>query len=234
MQSFLGLPNFSATLHVVPNTVPEPSFATDATCMDLNERNETGLRDSPLKIVFLSALYPTKGAEPLLKALVRLREEHPALAAQLRLVLVGHATAQMRSTLEQFIAEHELGAVASLAGPLYGEDKQRMLGSADVFVHPTMKDYFPLVILEAMRIGKAIVASDVGAIPEMLAHGEAGVLVPAGDEAALARSLADLLQDARARRCLGDRAKDRYQKCYSADAFEDGMRAVYLASGAAL
>jgi glycosyltransferase involved in cell wall biosynthesis len=72
---------------------------------------------------------------------------------------------------------------------------RRLFAEADIFVLPTLADCFPLAILEAMASGLAVVATDVGAIPEQVVDGETGLLVPAGDPEALARSLQALLDD---------------------------------------
>lgn len=71
----------------------------------------------------------------------------------------------------------------------------RLFEEADLFVLPTLADCSPLAILEAMASGLPVVASDVGAISEQVAHGETGLLVPPGDPEALGAAVASLLDD---------------------------------------
>ena len=84
-----------------------------------------------------------------------------------------------------------------------------LMSTADVFVLPSHTEAFPNVILEAMSLARAIVATSVGAIPEMLRDGDdlCGQLVPPRDAAALEDALADLLGDPLLRERLGQRAR---------------------------
>ena len=93
----------------------------------------------------------------------------------------------------------------------------------DVLAHPALRDPFPLALLEGMALARPIVASAVSGIPEMLADGESGLLVPPDDPEALARALAALLGDETRRRALGEAARRRLQTCFSLDGFADSM-----------
>jgi glycosyltransferase involved in cell wall biosynthesis len=85
----------------------------------------------------------------------------------------------------------------------------RLFTEADLFVLPTLADCMPLVILEAMASGLAVVATDVGAISEQVVHGETGLLVPPGDPSALARAVRTLLDDPDRRRTFGTAGRRR-------------------------
>jgi glycosyltransferase involved in cell wall biosynthesis len=73
----------------------------------------------------------------------------------------------------------------------YRTDVNEILAGCDVFVHPSLDDAFPTVLLEAMAAGLPVVASHVGGIPEIVVDGVTGKLVPPGDAAALAEALGD-------------------------------------------
>ena len=81
---------------------------------------------------------------------------------------------------------HLLGAV---------KDASKLLEGFDLFVLASIKEGMPWAILEAAAAGIPIIATRVGAIPEMLAHGETGYLIPPGDEKALAEAMARLMTD---------------------------------------
>jgi glycosyltransferase involved in cell wall biosynthesis len=85
---------------------------------------------------------------------------------------------------------------------------------ADVFVLPTHGDATPWALLEAMACGAACVSTRVGAIPEMLDDGRAGVLVERGDERSLGEALRALLCDPQRRAALGARARERCEERY--------------------
>jgi glycosyltransferase involved in cell wall biosynthesis len=93
-------------------------------------------------------------------------------------------------------------------------DLARYLQAADVYVHPAKADTAPLITLQAMACGTAVVASAVGGIPEQIDHGTTGVLVPPNDAAALAAAVLRLVLDHDFRRLLGcqaaDTARDRF------------------------
>jgi len=97
----------------------------------------------------------------------------------------------------------------------------------DVLVHPALRDPFPLALLEGMALGRPIVASAVGGIPEMLADGESGLLVPPSDAPALAKSVIGLLRDAPRRRALGVAALERLRTRFTLDGFGDAMFAAF-------
>src|SRR5439155_15904546 len=79
----------------------------------------------------------------------------------------------------------------------------------DVVAHPALRDPFPLALLEAMALGRPVVASAVGGIPEMFEDGTSGILVPPDDAPALAAALVPLLRDPARCARLGGAAVDR-------------------------
>lgn len=105
---------------------------------------------------------------------------------------------------------------------------RRRFAEADVLVHPTRADAAPWVVVEAMAAGLPVVASAVGAIPELV--GDTGLVVPRDDPAALARTLQDLAADPARRHELGRRARrrveERYDSATQLDRLADLLRAV--------
>jgi glycosyltransferase involved in cell wall biosynthesis len=97
----------------------------------------------------------------------------------------------------------------------------------DLLVHPALRDPFPLALLEGMALGRPIVASAVGGIPEMLEDGVSGCLVPPGDAPALAAAIAALLRDPARRTRLGAGARERLVTRFSLEGFAAGMFAAF-------
>ena len=83
-----------------------------------------------------------------------------------------------------------------------------LLRAGDVFVHPSLSEGVPKAVIEAMAAGVAVVATDVGAVADVLGHGERGVLVPPGQPARLAAAAAALLDESAVRTAIRDRALD--------------------------
>ena len=150
-------------------------------------------------LVGVAGLHARKGIGDLLDALAILRLEHP----DLHLVLIGDGPERARfearaRALRIAEAVHFLG---------YVRDPRAYLHSADVFVHAARAEPFGLVLVEARQMGCPVVAAAVGGVPEALDGGEAGLLVPPRNPAALAQAASFLLSDAAARARWSERAR---------------------------
>lgn len=133
---------------------------------------------------------PRKGLAVLLDAFARLAPARP----ELRLLVAGPGDAQLRGLAAA------LRRRVVLLGQVSEADKARFFRSVDVYAAPNRGgESFGIVLLEAMAAGTPIVASDLAAFRRVLAEGRAGRLCPAGNAAALAAALDDLLADAAAR-----------------------------------
>ena len=138
-------------------------------------------------IVFVGGLHPRKGVEDLIRAfqVVAARLEKP------HLYLVG--AGPYRDRYGALADELDVGTRVTFCG---GQpDPRRFLLAADVFALPSHAEPGGLVLVEAREAGCAMIASDVDGIPEMLDDGEAGLLVPPRDPAALASTLLRVLED---------------------------------------
>jgi len=149
---------------------------------DLMDRTPQALK-SP-SVVFVGGLHPRKGVADLLAAFSTVHRANPT--AQLTIVGEGPHLAEYQEA-----ASAMKGAV-TFAGPQ--DNPRSYLLGADIFVLPSHADPAPLVISEAREAGCAVVATDVGGIPELLDHGRAGILVPPGDPARLAAAISSLIE----------------------------------------
>jgi glycosyltransferase involved in cell wall biosynthesis len=119
----------------------------------------------------------------------------------------------MRDTLLGQIDALRLTHVVRLLGDR--EDVPELLDGTDIFVLPSRTEAFPNGAMEAMAMRLPVVASDVGGIPELIEQGRNGVLVPPGDERALAAAVLGLFRDpARANR-LASSARATIESRYS-------------------
>ena len=106
----------------------------------------------------------------------------------------------------------------------YLDDTRAVFAAADVVVLPSLTEGLPLVALEALALGRCLLASAVGELPELLSEG-AGVLAPPGDAAALSEALATL-QDGEVRVRIEERARERAQR-YGAVAMASAYAGLY-------
>lgn len=111
----------------------------------------------------------------------------------------------------------------------YRDDVPALMAGCDVFCLPSSAEGLPLVVLEAMAAGKPVVATAVGGVPELVIHGETGLLVTAGDVDALRRALADLLADPERARRLGETGRERVRASFTAAAASARVLKIYEA-----
>jgi len=108
-----------------------------------------------------------------------------------------------------------------------------LLAAVDVVALTTRwPDPLPRVVMEAMAAGLPVVAYDGGGVPEMIAAGETGVLLPTGDVDALAAAMLELAGDPELRRRLGDAGCRRAERLFSVDRHVDRMERVLLSAAA--
>lgn len=169
-------------------------------------RDELNLAPADRLVLAVGNLYPVKGHRFAVEALALLRDRHP----RLHLAIAGRG--DMADTLRMMAEERGVTPQLHLLG--LRADVPNVLASADAFVLPSLSEGLPLALLEAMFAGCPIVASDVGEVRKVLADGEAGILVPAGDAVALAQALDNLLQAPDHARELAGRAKYRATSDY--------------------
>jgi len=167
------------------------------------------------------------------------RKGLPDLIAALELIRVaGHNNWQLDivgGSAEVGAAEGQLirsnvaaaGLTESLLGPLDADAVRARLSSADIFVLPSYLEGQPLAVLEAMAAGLAVVATNVGANPDVIRDGVDGLLVEPGDVGGLADALTRLLTDPPLRSQLGAAARARVEERHDLRRLGQEMEAVY-------
>lgn len=169
-----------------------------------------------------------KGHDILMKAVARL-DAH--LQANIQLLFVGAPATSSREddtyrqSLRQLAADLGLAEKIQWAG--FQANPDPYFRRMDLVAVPSVcHEGLPLVVLEAMQRGLAIIASEVGGIPEAITDGETGLLVPPNDEGALAEALKRTLLDPDLRRRLGETARLRIGQRFSRESFESAIRRV--------
>ncbi len=169
-----------------------------------------------LTVVNLASLEPRKGQDVLLQSVAALPKP---LRGRIRLVLLGQAlNPAFQRRLDRLIAQARPARVACLGARPRAEALAH-LRAADVFVLPSRDEGLPMTLLEAMALGKAIVATTAGGIPEAVHDGVEALLVPPDDPAALTAALTRVLQDEAFRRALGTAAQARFAAAFTLDRF---------------
>ena len=167
----------------------------------------------PHRVVFVGHVLPSKGILELVEACTNVD------IADLELHLIGPCEDDFASKVRQ-VAATRAGNWLQLRGVLTANAIIDALSASGVFVLPSYTEGFPNAILEAMAMGKAIIASRVGAIPEMLTPaGEpaAGLCVEPRNQAALCDAITLLLRDTDLNRRFGSQAHGRAMARYTMD-----------------
>jgi glycosyltransferase involved in cell wall biosynthesis len=168
--------------------------------------------DRPIRILFVGGDLARKGGLLLVDAFRTLRDDPSMPELELHLVTKTPVAA-------------EQGLIVHSAMTPNSAELVELFHRSHIFCLPTLGDCLPMVLSEAGATGLPLVSTDVGAISEIVRHGETGLLVPTNDVDALRSTLAMLVCDRNLRRRLGDRAIE-----VVADAFDAERNAMQLAT----
>jgi len=181
---------------VIPNAAPAERFRPAIAEERSKARTILGLPVDSQVILCIGALSPEKGVDFAIRAVA----EVPAAV----LVIVGDGS--QRSDLEA-LAEQLMPGRCFFAGTM--EDTQLAYWAADLLVLPSLTEAMPAVLIEAGFCRLASVATDVGAIREVIQHGTTGLVVPKANTQALVSAVSELLGDPRRRLAMGVAAAER-------------------------
>ena len=195
-------------------------------------------------VLFVGRIEQIKGIDVLLRAMGRLFAQRPDLRREVRLMVVGGALdpnddapeTEKVVELRRLVHEHHLEPNVTFVGSRDQRQLSLYYAAADVCAVPSLTESFGLVALEAMACGTPVVGTRVGGLQTLIEEGRSGLLVPAGDDLALAKALERVLLDPRLRmhlahgareaaegytwRRVGDRITEMYDRFLSRDRAE--------------
>jgi glycosyltransferase involved in cell wall biosynthesis len=199
-----------------------------AGCVRGELRRELGLPAEIPIVAYLGRLIGIKRLGVLLGAVGRLVREGRALF----LILVGDG--DQRPALEAEARARGLARWVRFTG--WRRDVRRVYADAEIVALSSQSEGTPVSILEAMAAGRPVVATRVGGIPDLIEHERSGLLVPPGDEEALAQALKRLILNPEERRAMGATARDvarrRFDVKEAARALDVFYRGLLFAAGA--
>jgi glycosyltransferase involved in cell wall biosynthesis len=205
-----------ARIWQIPNAVDESFF-------ELSMAEGT-----PARILLVGGVSERKDTETALKAVRRVLSEAP----ELRLDIVGPIAANYRETIDPLLDAWQLSGNVFIHGPVTRQTLQSLYCSADVFLLTSREESSPISIVEAMAVGKPIVATGVGGVAEIVAHGVNGYICPVADDVAIADALRILVTDRVLRDRFARASRERASARWSAravalatyDAYEEILR----------
>jgi glycosyltransferase involved in cell wall biosynthesis len=197
---------------VLYNAAPGPS--------EIPRRNpESALK--PVRLLFLGQLGTRKGVPELLTALSRLRGLSPSWS----ITMAGDGDIEQAKALAS-----ELGILdrITFTGWLDSADVHDLLESSDILILPSHAEGLPMAIVEAFAYGAPVIASSVGAIPEIVVDRETGLLVGAGDVKALQEAIAALCLDAGLRRDLARAARELWESGLEITSYTERLTRIWF------
>jgi glycogen(starch) synthase len=171
---------------------------------------ETGPAAGPLAdlgryVVALGRVVPKKGFDLLLRGFAQVAADHPDVT-----LAIGGDGSQL-AELRLLATDLKLEDRVRFLGRLSREQVAATMAGAELFVMPSRLEPFGIVLLEAWRAGRPVIATSIGGPPEFVDEGRTGLLVDPFDTAALARALDRLLGDQALRAAMGAAARERVQ-----------------------
>jgi len=161
----------------------------------------------------IGRLRPWKRQDRFLRVLKYVLDEHPHTLGMIVGGTPFNTNDKYVAQLQHIVRDTSLQDRVIFTGQL--DDIRPALAAMDIFVHPGDPEPFGLVNIEAMAMAKPVVAFAHGALPEIVIHGETGILTPPVDERAMAQSIGTLLRDPSQRAAMGAAGRRRVEQVFS-------------------
>ncbi len=201
------------TVYTIPNGIPDRKKILKPAHSNKSTPN----------ILYLSNYFKSKGILVLIEALGILNKRGFKFNAKL-VGADGNLTVEM---LENIIRKENLSEMVKVTGPKFGIDKFIEFQKADIFIHPTYNDAFPLVCIEAMQFYLPVISTDEGGIPDIVLDNETGFIVEPKNTLMLAEKISILLNNEALRLEMGEKGYERYLNNYTIDHFEKNVNATF-------
>lgn len=166
-------------------------------------------------------LLAVKGYEFLIRAVAHLKTAIPSILC----LIVGDGDRPYAKTLDALVRELDVSDHIVFTG--FCDDVYPLLSVMDVFVLASISEGFGIALLEAMAMSKPVVATSVGGIPEVVVHGETGLLVKVQDSLVLARTISHLLANREQAAAMGKRGRERVEAYFSIKASIAKLEGLY-------
>lgn len=205
-------------VYYCPNGIPDPIIG------DVPDKNKKG---ATCKLLFLSNMTVEKGVLVLLEACSILKERDLDFECH----FVGDWANISEKEFKVYVKKKELLNRVFAHFTRYGTEKTNLYLSADVFVFPTFKECFPLVLLEAMQFGLPVISTAEGGIPDIVIPGETGLLVEKNNPSELADAISLLIKNPDIRKNFGQEGRKRFQSKFTIEMFEKNITAILSTAG---
>lgn len=173
------------------------------------------------RLLFLGRLSPEKGCDVALAAFQLVKERYP----RVRLTVAGDG--QARGELEDLVSELRIEDSVDFLGEVPPARVAPLFDASTLVIVPSRSEGFGLVALEAAHRGRPVVATRVGGLPEVVVHGETGIIVEPDDPSAIARAVVELLKNRPEAEKMGQCAQRRAARDFGWPGFVDSYERLY-------
>ena len=206
----------SGKLTIIRNGVDPDGFGSACPSADLEK-----IKGGRMAVGLVGRLTEGKGHRQLFQAAREILVRHPNTV----LFVVGDGP--LKSRLEDLA--RELGIASSVFFTGKRSDMVGVYAALDIFVLPSLYEGLPMVILEALAAKRAVIATRVGAVPDLILEGNTGLLIEPADIPALGNAMIRLMTDAGLRRSLGENGAAFVRKQFSAQSMAGKYLELYQA-----
>ena len=184
-----------------------------------NIKHEFNLEKDCKIIGSIGRLAPKKGFEYLIQAIPGVLKTYP----EIKVLIVGDGPLKA----ELRVLSEKLGVKDNVIFTGFRTDIKDILNAIDIFIMPSLVEGFPMVVLEAMAMGKPIIATRIDGIKEQIIDSETGLLVSPCDADALAKSIIHLFGNRKFRNMLGVNARKLVEKKFSIEKMIANVETTY-------
>jgi glycosyltransferase involved in cell wall biosynthesis len=182
-----------------------------------------GISPDSLVVGYVGWLIPIKGVIYLVRAMAKVLQRHPNSL----LLLVGKGDDKGKEEIILIEQVKSLGLSDRVRFLGWRPDVDEIMTCFDLLALPSLNEGMGRVLVEAMAVGLPIVATRVGGIPDLVKHGENGLLVPPADAGALGGAITELLIDKAGRERMGENGR-KMCRAYSAETMLEQINILYL------
>ncbi|MDA8089138.1 MAG: GT4 family glycosyltransferase PelF, partial [Nitrospiraceae bacterium] len=195
----------------------------DCTIADRNALRESlGIGASNRLVLSVGRMDPVKDFETLIRAFASVAHEIPGAL----LWIAGGGNRDYQNKLNDLAKELGIEKNVALLGSR--RDVQDLMNACDVFALCSITEATAMTILEAMSAGRAVIATKTGGNPELVSHGDTGLVVDVGDSASVSDSVLKLLRDDQLREKMGIAGRRRMKEFFSMERIIPQYRQMYL------
>ncbi len=221
------IPNFyKKRTTVLPNAINLAEAGQKSIEFDFRKRYN--ISSDTILFGVIGRIAQEKGQSYFIEAAARIAPEYP----KARFILAGEPFLAEDNKYQAHLKDlaQSLGIADKLIWPGYAPNIWPVIGALDIVVVPSLREGFGRILVEAMAMGKPIIASRIGGIPEIVQDRQEALLVTAGDSALLAQAMREILADANLRQALAQNGKKTAQSKFGLELYHDKIHKIFQES----